>query len=143
MKDGVECNVDDVNGCRVTHTITRPEMCLCGDEVGGNICMAGDGHVGGELFLAEKGTIPQNKTSKTNKRFTLIGLTAFTGEPVICIIILQGKQPKADIEAGIDILVPPIGDTSDPDFFTNNYGPRKYMTGPPLYAISMAKKSQP
>ena len=46
-KDGVECNVDDAYGCRVTHTITRPEMCLCGDEVGANICMAGDGHVGG------------------------------------------------------------------------------------------------
>ena len=94
--------------------------------------MTGDGHVGGELFLAEKGTIPQNKTSKTSKRFTLIDLTAFTGEPVICIIILQGKQPKSDIEIGVDILVPPIGDTSDPKFFENNYGHRKYMPGGPV-----------
>ena len=94
--------------------------------------MAGDGHVGGELFLAEKGTIPQNKPSKTNQRFMSIGLTAFTGEPVMCIIILQGKQPKADIEAGVGILVAPIGDTSDPDFFTNNYGPGKYMPGAPV-----------
>ena len=131
-RDGVQCTVDDAYGCKVTHAIIRPDMCLCGDEVGGNICMAGDGHVGGELFLAEKGTIPQNKTSKTNKRFTLIGLTAFTGEPVLCIIILQGKQPKPDIEAGVDILVSPIGDTSDPDFFANNYGPGKYMPGGPV-----------
>ena len=63
-KDGVECNVDDAYGCRVTHTITRPEMCLCSDKVGKNICMAGDGHVSGELFLAEKGTIPQNVNFK-------------------------------------------------------------------------------
>ena len=62
----------------------------------------------------------------------MIGLTAFTGEPVICIIILQGKHRQPDIEAGVDILVPPIGDTSDPDFFANNYGPGKYMPGAPV-----------
>ena len=28
-------------GCKVTHRIVRLDMCLCGDEVGGNICMAG------------------------------------------------------------------------------------------------------
>ena len=131
-REGIECTAYDAYGCKVTHAIIRPEMCLCGDEVGGNICMAGDGHIGGELFLAERGTIPQNKTSKTNKRFTLIGLTAFTGEPIICVIIFQGKQPKADIEAGIDILVPPIGDPNDRDFFENNYGPGKYMPGGPV-----------
>ena len=131
-REGVECDADNAYGCKVTHTIIRPEMCLCGDEVGGNICMAGDGHVGGELFLAEKGTIPQNKASKTNKRFTLIGLTAFTGEPVICIIILQGKLAKPHIEAGVDILVPPIGETNDADFFSNNYGPGKYLPGGPV-----------
>ena len=57
-RDGVDCTANDAYGCKVTHAIIRPEMCLCGDEVGGNICMAGDGHVGGELFLAERGTIP-------------------------------------------------------------------------------------
>ena len=69
MKDGVKCAVDYEYGCRVTHTSNTPEMCLFGDEVGGNICMAGDGHIGGELFLAEKGTNPENKTSKTNQTF--------------------------------------------------------------------------
>ena len=62
----------------------------------------------------------------------MIGLTAFTGEPALCIIILQGKQPKPDIETGVDILVPPIGDTSDPKFFGNNYGIQKYMPGGPV-----------
>ena len=103
IRDGVECTANDAYGCKVTHAIIRPEMCLCGDEVGGNIY----------------------------KRFILIGLTAFTGEPVLCIIILQGKQPKPDIETGVDILVSPIGDTSDPKFFEKNYGPGKYMPGGP------------
>ena len=119
-------------GCKVTHWIVREDMCICGDEVGGNIYMAGDGHVGGELFLTEKGTIPQNKSSKANKRFTLIGLTSFTGEPVLCIIILQGKIAKPDIEAGVDILVPPEGNIDDKDFFQKNYGPGKYLPGGPV-----------
>ena len=131
-KEGIVCDVDNAYGGKVTHNIIRPDMCLCGDEVGGNICMAGDGHVGGELFLTEKGTIAQNKCSKTNKKFTLIGLTAFTGEPVICIIIIQGKQPKPHVEAGVDILVSPIGDSNDSDFFEKNYGPGKYMPGGPV-----------
>ena len=116
-REGHVCTSDEAFGCKVTHEIIRPDMCICGDEVGGNICMAGDGHVGGELFLTEKGTIPQNKTSKANKRITLIGLTAFTGEPVLCIIIIQGKIQKPDVETGVDILVPPIGETNDADFF--------------------------
>ena len=131
-KEGQECDPENAFGCKVTHQIVRPDMCLCGDEVGGNICMAGDGHVGGELFLSAKGTVPQNKTSKVNKKFTLIGLTAFTGDPVLCIIILQGKQRRADIESGIDILVPPVGKTSDPDFYRNNFGPGKYLPGGPV-----------
>ena len=34
-KDGVEYNINDAYGFKVTHRIIRPEMCLCGDEVGG------------------------------------------------------------------------------------------------------------
>ena len=34
-RDGVQCTADDAYGCKVTHAIIRPEMCLCGDEVGG------------------------------------------------------------------------------------------------------------
>jgi hypothetical protein len=33
--------------CKVLIELSRPDMCLVGDEVGGNLCMKGDGHVGG------------------------------------------------------------------------------------------------
>ena len=64
-----------------------------GDEVGGNISMRGDSHVGGRLFLSTPDSVAYDRVSVSEKRFTLIGLTALDGTPVMCIlIILQGKQ---------------------------------------------------
>ena len=51
----------DSLGCKVTHKLLRPDMCLVGNEVGGNINILGDGQVGGQLMLREKGLIPQQK----------------------------------------------------------------------------------
>ncbi len=38
-----------------------------------------------------------------SRKFTMIGLTNFSGEPVMCLLILEGKLPNGAIEAGIDI----------------------------------------
>ena len=91
-RSGARCEEKYGLGFKVTHLITRPDMCICGDEVGGNISMKGDGHVGGELLLGERGTVPQKKSSTRSKKFTMIGLTVFTGEPVMCILIIEGKN---------------------------------------------------
>ena len=56
---------------------------------------------------------------------------AFTGEPVMCILILEGKYPKGNIEAGIDFTVTPNGDNTKPEFILNNSGPGKYYPGGP------------
>ena len=130
-RDGNVCLEDSAFGCKVQHKIVRPDMCICGDEVGGNISMKGDGHVGGELYLTEKGRVPQKKTSTRNRKFTMIGLTALTGVPVMCIIILEGKRPNGSIEAGIDITIQPKGAPSDHDFILKNSGPGCYYPGGP------------
>ena len=58
-KDGQICTKEESDGCKVHHKITQPEFGFCGDEVGGNISMKGDGHNEGELLLIEKGNAPQ------------------------------------------------------------------------------------
>ena len=93
--------------------------------------MKGDGHVGGQFMLVGKGHVPMKKISTNDRRFTLIGLTAFTGEPVMCGLILEGKRPNPSIEAGIDIRISPNGSDSDPDFIMNNCGNGKYFPGGP------------
>ena len=59
----------------------------------------------------------------------MIGLTAFTGEPVMYIPILEGKHPKGNIEAGIEFTVTPNGGNMKPEFILNNSGPGKYYPG--------------
>ena len=130
-RQGNICEEGAAFGCKVFHQLVRPDMCVCGDEVGGNLSMKGDGHIAGTKLLTGVGNVPKLQTSTRNRRFTMIGLTAFTGEPKMCIIILEGKYPKGHIEAGIDISVTPTGDNTKPEFILNNSGPGKYYPGGP------------
>jgi len=80
-------------------------MCFVGDEVGGNISMKGDGHVGGQKLCIEQGTIPYKKASHTDKRFTMIGLLSLDGNPVMYVLIIQGKDPNLSFKTGIDVTI--------------------------------------
>ena len=129
---GKECSEEEAFGCKVTHKIIRPDMCICGDEVGGNLSMKGDGNEGGKLLLGERGCVAQEKASTRSRKFTMIGFTALTGDPVMCVLIFEGKKPNGAIEAGIDITVTPDGTASDPNFVEINSGPGKYFPGGPV-----------
>jgi len=119
-------------GLPCTHKIDYPEMCLVVDEVGADLSQKGDGHIGGAKYACEKGTHAQNKVQHTDKHFTLLGFTALTGEPVLCLVILAGVQEALSVESGIDPFVAQIyGDASDDYFFDRNYGPGKLYPGGP------------
>ena len=62
----------------------------------------------------------------------MIGLTALTGDPLICILILEGKTPNGSVEAGIDFTVTPVGEPSDDDYIIRNSGPGKHFPGGPV-----------
>ena len=98
------CNEDEAYGCKIFYELVRPDMCLCSDKVGANLSMKGDGHIGGKKLLTGNGKVPQVQASTRNRRFKMIGLTAFTGEQIMCILILEGKNPEGHIEAGIILL---------------------------------------
>ena len=106
-------------------------MCVMGDEVGGNLSMKGDGHIGSSLYVTKRDKVPQKKVSKRDQRFTLLGFATLTGEPVMALIIIQGRQPKGNLEFGIDITVDLIGYGDDPDFILCNSGTGKYFPGGP------------
>ena len=125
------CQEQTSFGCKVFHRLVRPDMCIVGDEVGGSISMKGDGHVGGQLYVCGRKEYPKKKIPTKSKKFTMIGLTALTGEPVMCILIIEGKLPNGSIEAGIDFTVTPTGSSSDSDFIIKNSGPGKHFPGGP------------
>ena len=51
----------EAHGCKVTHNLAYPEMCIVVDKVGGNISQKSDGNKGGEKFICKKGNVPQQK----------------------------------------------------------------------------------
>ena len=119
-------------GLPCTHKIDHPEMCLVVDEVGSDLSQKGDGHIGGAKYACEKGTHAQNKVQHTDKHFTLLGFTALTGEPVLCLVIFAGVQEALSLESGINPFVTQTyGDASDDDYFDRNYGPGKLFPGGP------------
>jgi len=119
-------------GIPCSHKIEHPEMCLVVDEVGSDLSQKGDGHIGGAKYACEKGSVPQNKVQHTDKHFTLLGFTALSGEPVLCLVIIAGVQESLAVESGIDPFVTEThGDASDKDYFDRNFDPGKLFPGGP------------
>lgn len=116
-RNGDECEESQALGCKVTHELCHPDLCFVGDEVGGNLSMKGDGHAGGQKFLTGTGTVPYRKTSSSDKRFTMIGLTALDGSPVMCVLIIMGKKRNLAVETGIDLTITPEGNEENHSFF--------------------------
>ena len=54
-------------------------------------------------MLCDKGFIAQRKATIKAKHFTVIGLTNLLGEPIFCIVIIEGKEQLFGIWAGIDV----------------------------------------
>jgi len=122
---------EDTCRCKVTIDITKLEICIVADEVGGNTSQEGDGLVGGELMLTKPGQVAQRKISTKDKHYTLLGLTLLTGDPLICVVIMAGDNPKPKVETGIDFFVEQIGASTDRDYIINNTDKgRKFPGGP-------------
>ena len=128
---GSPCPESSAFGCKVTHTLTHPEMCFVMDEVGGNISQKGDGHEGGKLLVCEKGVDPQKTINTKDAHWTLLGLTSLNGDAVMCIIIFAGVRESAVVETGMDIFAQQEGDVSDKDYFKQNTGVGKLYPGGP------------
>ena len=55
----------------------------------------------------------------------MTGLTVFTGKPVMCILIIEGKNPEGNTS------VTPVGDNKNMNSIFNNSRTRKYYPGGP------------
>ena len=120
-----------IGSLKTNFHLTHPEMCLVVDEVGSNISQKGDGHIAGKKYVCEINSIPREQASHTDKHFTLLGFTALTGEPVLCLVIIAGVKEMYEVETGIDIDATPIGNPSDDDYFNKNRGKGKlFPMGP-------------
>ena len=114
-------------------------MCVVANEVGGNMSQKGDVLVGGELMLTEPGQVSQRNISTKYKHYTLLGLTLLIGEPLMCVLIMAGDNPKPEVETGIDFFAEQIGASTDRDYIINNIGKGRRFPGEPTCIIRGVK----
>lgn len=133
-------NVVDENdpsrlGMQCDIKILYPEYLLFADETGCNTSQKKDGHYGGRKLVGERGTTPKTIASSTDKHFTVLGFTAASGDPVLCVVIFAGDRNTmpGNWTAGIDIQVPPVMDEEGRILLEEvNFGPGKFYPGGPV-----------
>jgi hypothetical protein len=115
--------------------IIHPEYLLFFDETGCNTNQKKDGHYGGEKFVCARGMTPKQICSSRDKHFTVLGLTAATGDPVLCVVIFASEKKEGVVgnwSEGIDIMVNPVLDEKGEVILSEvNFGEGKYFPSGP------------
>ena len=65
-----------------------------------------------------------------------MGFTMMTGDPVRCVLVIQGKNDSILIEIGVDPFKYLIGLESDPEGLKRNSGENKLFPGGPTFEIN-------
>eukprot|EP00956_Cyclotella_meneghiniana_P019536 scaffold33473_cov55-Cyclotella_meneghiniana.AAC.2 len=146
-REGNPCEEHEAYGLPQDIMITHPESIIFADEVGVQCNQKKDNHVGEELFLCQKGTVPQLFSSTRDFKFTLLPFTSASGEAIACVVIFKSEQVnekktdcaeieqngnsfwkgvRADWKLGIDHTV-----ENGNIIFEANIGPGKYFPGGP------------
>jgi hypothetical protein len=131
-----ETRRNKINGMKVKVQLKRPDMCIVLDEVGSSLSMVKDGHVGGRRYICEKGDEPKTHASKKDKHFTCLGLTALSGDPVMCIVIVDSVKENLLVRTGINVACSEVDERIRPgddefSFLNRNVGPEKLYPGGP------------
>ena len=87
------------------------------------------------------GAVPKNISSINDKHYTLLGFTALTGQPVMCVVILSGILLSYEVEVGIDIDATVIGEPTDKDYFEKTGEKENYFQQVPNVNL-MGRRSQ-
>ena len=104
-RDGMVVPFDQRNGCLPSeYRLLHPEAILSADEVGNNTGTTKDKLQGNEKRLHIKnGERPQKIASESDTPWTTLAVTAMTGEPVCCVVIIKGSQFHGYEVTGEDI----------------------------------------
>ena len=109
--------------------LKHPSWLLFGDEVGTDTSQEEDGNISGQTYLQFANQRIELTSSKASGRFTVIGLTAATGEPVMCVVIMAAQELGIADAMGFDYLADSQYDTQKT--LEENSGPGKALPGLP------------
>ena len=89
----------------ITHRLLYPDNYFVPVEEGAkNTNKKSDGRNSGKRFDSEIGSTAKSRCSTKDHHFTLMGITAFTPHPVMCVVIFWGENAIANVESGINIF---------------------------------------
>ena len=91
----------DSTGYKSSAILTYPEYCFAFDETGNNTSMEKDGNIGNTKVMGPTYAKTRACSSLKDKHFTVLGVTAFTGEPVLCVVIIEGETRNLLVETGV------------------------------------------
>ena len=141
--DGQRTIEENRVGRLVKHKLVHPKYVLFGDEVGTDTCQEDDGHIGGQVYLTANGKRAPLESSKSGHRFTVMCLTAATGDPVMFIIVYAATELDFLARFGYDHLAKEPFDKNKP--IEQQIGPGKVFPGAPtcefrggLFRLSLA-----
>ena len=132
-KDGQIVSDDDAkkqNLLPSTYRLLHPEGALNADEIGHNTNTTKDKLQGNEKRIHADGERAQKIASESDVAWTMLAVTALTGETVCCVVIIEGKRLAAQDLTGEDIMVSPGSDNLSWDN-ERNHGPGKRYPGGP------------
>ena len=123
--NGKAVEENNAYGYNKTNNVTDPDWVLVMDEVGGNTSQKGDGKVGEELQLRERGKVATRTINTKDKHHTLLSITAIYGKPIICILIFTRESPRILADIGLYLDAEMFESPDKDDFFAQNSGPGK------------------
>jgi hypothetical protein len=135
--------MEQIKGLKVKVDL-KNDMCLVLDEVGSNLNMVSDGHVGGKRYICEKGDEPKTPSSKKEKHFTCLGLTSLSGEQVMCVVIVDSMKENLLIRTGVNPSCKEINNMvgigdDEFSFIGQNVGEGKLYPGGPTCVFKNVK----
>jgi hypothetical protein len=122
-------------GLPCNQKLIHPEFFLFFDETGCNTNQKKDGHYGGQKFACGRGMTPKQICATRDRHFTVLGLTAASGDSVLCVVIFASEKNNgvvANWAEGIDIMVDPVKDENGEIILSElNFGEGKYFPSGP------------
>jgi len=117
---------EEACGRKTEYELICPDKVLFVDEVGCNMSQKNDRNIGGEKFLVCPDSQAQIQLAFKDCHFTVLGFTAATGEPVLCVIVLASKTMKMDYIMGVN----PFANIDEDNLLTDNHcdGEDKYFS---------------
>jgi hypothetical protein len=79
--------------CKVMSKCTCSDMCIVMNEVSCNLNLK-DGYACGKKFVCDINDEPKTLSTKRDKRFTCLVLTLLSGDPLMCVVIVDVKRGR-------------------------------------------------